>query len=55
MSDFLSPSSLAQRLSLDRKTVYRAIDRGDLRAFRFGRALRLDPQDVQDWLERSVV
>ena len=55
MQDFYSPSSLSRRLSLDRKTVYRAIEKGELRAFRFGRALRLDPQDVQDWLERSVV
>lgn len=54
MESYCSPSQLAQRLSLDRKTVYRAIERGELRAHRFGRALRLAPNDVQDWLERSV-
>lgn len=54
MSDFCSPQQLASRLSLDRKTVYRAIERGDLRAYRFGRALRIAPHDVEDWLERSA-
>ena len=55
MSNFYSPASLASRLSLDRKTVYRAIDRGELRAFKIGAALRIDPEDVSDWLERSAV
>lgn len=53
--DFLSPKEIAQRLSLDRKTIYRAIDRGELRAFRFGTAIRISPEDMQDWIERSVV
>jgi excisionase family DNA binding protein len=55
LTNFYSPSSLASWLSLDRKTVYRAIDRGELRAFKIGAALRIDPEDVQDWLERSAV
>lgn len=54
MENFYSPSSLARQLSLDRKTIYRAIDSGNLRAFKIGRALRIDPQDVNDWLERSI-
>lgn len=55
MENFYSPSSLARQLSLDRKTIYRAIDRGDLRAYKIGRTLRIDPADVGDWMERSVV
>jgi len=54
LSSFYSPSSLASRLSLDRKTVYRAIERGELRAYKIGSALRIDPDDVSDWLERRV-
>lgn len=54
MSNFYSPTSLASRLSLDRKTIYRAIERGELRAFKIGAALRIDPDDVSDWLERSI-
>lgn len=55
MENFYSPSSLARQLSLDRKTIYRAIDSGDLRAYKIGRALRIDPTDVNDWMERNVV
>lgn len=54
MDSFLSPKQVASRLSLNPKTVYQAIDRGDLRAHRFGRALRVAPDDLTDWLERSV-
>jgi excisionase family DNA binding protein len=54
LESFYSPASLASRLSLDRKTIYRAIDRGELRAIKIGAALRIDPDDVNDWLERSV-
>lgn len=53
MEDFLSPAQIAQRLSLDRKTIYRAIDRGDLKAYRFGTAIRVAPSSLEDWLERS--
>lgn len=32
-------------------TIRRAIDAGELPAFRFGRALRIDQSDVVRWLE----
>ena len=54
MEDLLSPKAVAELLSLDRKTVYRAIDRGELRAYRIGTALRVAPSAVEEWLERSV-
>lgn len=54
MDSFLSPKQVASRLSLNTKTVYQAINQGDLRAHRFGTALRVAPDDLADWLERSV-
>lgn len=55
MQSFYSPSQLARQLSLDRKTIYRAIERGDLRAVRIGASLRVSEDDFQNWIERSVV
>ena len=39
--DFLDPLAFAELLDLNRESIYRAIDRGDLRAIRVGRAIRL--------------
>lgn len=55
MEDFFSPKQIASRLSLDRKTIYRAIDRGELRAHRFGNAIRVSSNDLENWINRSVV
>lgn len=54
MDNYLSPKEIASRLSLSPKTVYQAIDRGELQAHRFGRVLRVSPDALGDWLERSV-
>ena len=35
-------------------TVYRAIDRGDLRAVKVGRVWRIRQQDLQAYLDRST-
>ena len=49
-SEFLTVDEAAGLLGLDRKTVYRSVERGELRALRLGRTLRirrswlLDPQ-----------
>jgi len=52
LDEFFSPKEVAQRLSLDRKTVYRAIDRGELRAHRFGTALRISSAELKEWMDR---
>ena len=40
---------------LSRKAVYRAIERGELKAFRLCSRLRIDPDAVEAWLEANVV
>jgi excisionase family DNA binding protein len=40
---------------LSRKAVYRAIERGELRASRLCSRLRITPEDVDRWIEASQV
>lgn len=51
----LSPEEVACRCGLSRKAVYRAIERGELQAFRLCSRLRIDPIAVDAWLEANIV
>lgn len=42
----LTPEEVARILQITRNTVYELVKRGELPAFRIGRKLRFDPQDV---------
>lgn len=44
----------ADRLDVAPKTLYRAIDRGDLQAYRIGRAVRISEEQISGYLERSL-
>ena len=54
-SAMLSPEEVARHCGLSRKAVYRAIDRGELKAFRLCSRLRIDPAAVDAWLDASAV
>lgn len=54
-SSALAPDDVAARCGLSRKAVYRAIERGELRAFRLCSRLRIRPEDLNAWLEAHVV
>lgn len=43
----LNPEEVARILQITRNTVYELVKRGELSAFRVGRKLRFDPQDVE--------
>jgi excisionase family DNA binding protein len=43
---YLTPQEYADLLSVDRKTVYSAIERGELRVVRVGRTLRIPRDEV---------
>ena len=43
---FLTVKEAAQRRKLSEKTIYRAIESGDLSAHRFGRAIRLSESNL---------
>ena len=51
----LSAEDVARLCGLSRKAVYRAIERGELKAFRLCSRLRIDPSAVEAWLARNVV
>jgi excisionase family DNA binding protein len=51
----LSPKQVATQTGVDRKTIYRAIENGELRAVRIGNRLRIDPSDRDSWLEQAFV
>jgi excisionase family DNA binding protein len=51
----LSPEEVARRCGLSRKAVYRAIERGELKASRLCSRLRLRAEDVDSWIEANVL
>ena len=44
----------ADRLDVAPKTLYRAIERGDLRAYRIGRAVRISGEQISAFLEKGA-
>jgi excisionase family DNA binding protein len=55
MTALLSPEEVAGQCGLSRKAVYRAIDRGELRASRLCSRLRIRPEDVESWISANEV
>jgi len=51
----LSPEDVCGLCGLSRKAVYRAIERGELQAFRLCSRLRIHPDDVERWLAANQV
>jgi putative molybdopterin biosynthesis protein len=50
----LTPAGAAHMAQVSRETIYRAIDRGELRARHVGRQLRIDPADFRTYLDREA-
>lgn len=55
MSGLLSISEVQQRLGVCRKTIVRLEKRGALRFFRIGRAVRIRPEDVENYLNSQML
>ena len=49
----LSPEDVATQCGLSRKAVYRAIERGELRASKLCSRLRIRPDDLDTWIEAN--
>jgi excisionase family DNA binding protein len=43
---------VASRLSVDRKTVVRMIERGEIIGFKVGRVWRIRPENLERWIEK---
>jgi excisionase family DNA binding protein len=52
---WLSTAEAANRLGITPRTLYRFIDEGQLAAYRFGRVIRLQRRDVDDFIGRSRI
>ncbi len=52
---WLSTGDAAQRLGITTRTLYRFIDEGQLPAYRFGRVIRLQRSEVDDFIRRSRI
>ncbi len=58
MNDAVPPQLLTYKdvaavLGVSDRTVYDMVRRGDLRAVRFRRSVRIDPKDLEQFIERS--
>ena len=51
----LSPEDVARHCGLSRRAVYRAIERGELRASRLCSRLRIRSQDMEAWITANRV
>ena len=51
----LRVNDVADRLSVAGVTVRRLISRGDLKAIRVGKAIRVRPEDVESYLQGRLV
>jgi putative molybdopterin biosynthesis protein len=49
----LTPGEAARMAQVHRDTIYRLVDRGELRALHVGRQLRIDPADFRAYLDRG--
>lgn len=45
---------VAERLAISFKTVYSLAKQGCLRSYKFGRLVRFDPDDVDDYIKKSL-
>ena len=53
--DWCSSQQAADRLGLTPRTLYRLIDHGQLPAYRFGRVIRLQRREVEDYITACKV
>ncbi|HPF44173.1 MAG TPA: helix-turn-helix transcriptional regulator [Syntrophomonadaceae bacterium] len=50
----LTPEEVAEILKIKKHTVYELVKRGDLPAFRIGRKLRINPEDVDHYRQQDM-
>lgn len=52
---WLGTKQAAEELGLTARTVYGLVNRGERVAHRFGRVIRIRRQDLDDYVQRSVI
>ena len=51
----LSPRQVAEAYGLSRRTVYRAIERGEMSASKLGGRIRISPGALAEWILKSRI
>jgi len=51
MESLLTAKEIMQRWKVSRATIYRIIDKGDLKVYKIGSSLRFDPESVRNYEE----
>ncbi len=54
MQSIYTPEEMAEKLKITRRTVYRWIEKGELKAFKAGKLWRITEEDLEEFLGRSV-
>lgn len=49
----LTPKEVAEMLQITTNTVYEMVKRGELKAYRVGRKMRIEPKDIEEYKRRS--
>jgi excisionase family DNA binding protein len=52
---WMSTGEAARRLGVTVRTLYRLIDEGELPAYKFGRVIRLQEHEVDDFISQSRI
>ena len=52
---WMSTGEAARRLGVTVRTLYRLIDEGELPAYKFGRVIRLQEHEVDDFIAQSRI
>jgi excisionase family DNA binding protein len=52
---FVSPGEVAKLLSLDTRAIYKAIQDGELKAYRFRGRFRIAMSDLENYIEKAKV
>lgn len=54
MHTIYTPEEIADKLKASRRTVYRWIEKGELKAFKAGKMWRITREDLEEFLGRSI-
>jgi excisionase family DNA binding protein len=52
---WLSTAEASKRLGIGLRTLYRLIDEGQLPAYKFGRVIRLQEAEVEEFIDRARI
>jgi len=54
METVYTPEEVAEKLKASRRTVYRWIEKGELKAFKAGKLVRITRQDLEVFIGRPI-